>query len=549
MWRGHFAWILAIALACGGGGGGGNGERPTVPPPTGVTVLHNAGAVLPERNASAIIISNGKITAVGGDELVGRAGPSARVVDLDGATVLPGLRDAHVHLSMLGKRLLGRQIDLSATKSVDEVKAKVALWIRERHVPNGAWVYGAEWNERRWTTSELPRSTAPLDEAAPSNPVLLRRVDGHTGWANSRALRLAGITRETPDPAGGVIVRDASGEPTGVVLDAAQALVARHLPPESQGDIEEECAAAMDACARAGLVEVHVAGIGIREERALRHLAETGRMPVRVYAMLSAERPDLDDRLAIPPVIEPIGGRLTIRAVKAFADGAASVHGAWMLAPYHDQPSNRGIQRITAANLERLAQVCVARGYQLAVHAIGDAAVREVLDVYERIHAGRGDVRFRIEHATYIDPSDLPRFRDLSVIASMQPTAGGEARVHDLIGGERMGEFQPWHALLETGAHVAFGSDVPAILDERPLTGLANALAGHRTSFEQALRAYTQEPAYASFTDKQRGRIVPGMDADLTIVKADVAGIAAGDPKRLAKAEIATTYVAGVPTR
>lgn len=448
----------------------------------------------------------------------------------DGA-VLPGLIDAHGHLMGLGAALL--QADLVDTRSKGEVLAR----LRNKAVAlgEGDWLQGRGWDQNDWRRQDFP-TASDLDGVFPERPVWLERIDGHAGWANSAAMRAAGIDADTPDPQGGRLLRNAQGQPTGVFIDAAMDLIARHVPAPDRAWRRRALRAALDAAVAAGLTGVHDAGVSRSDLGLMRELADDEALPLRIYAMADGEGAAFDWLCKEGPYRHS-GGRLTMRAVKLYADGALGSRGAALLADYSDDAGNRGLlvtprERLTAA-IARAAQC----GVQPAVHAIGDRANRLVLDAYAALDSEvRAALRPRIEHAQVVDPADIPRFAALGVIASMQPTHASSdmpwagARVGDA----RLRGAYAWRSFLDSGARLAFGSDFPVERVE-PIPGLYAAvtrqdahgkpdggwLPDQRMSFAHALDGFTRGAAWAGFAEQELGALEPGMQADFVVLSAD----------------------------
>ncbi len=503
--------------------------------------------------AAAILVENGKIAFIGAEAEARRRAPDAVRVALPGAVVYPGLTDAHAHLLGLGEAL--ETLDLRGRQKGEVLSMISAAAAR---TPAGEWIRGRAWDQNLWPGSAFP-TAAELSAVSPKNPVVLSRVDGHALWVNDAALARAGITAATPDPEGGRIVRGEGGTPAGVLVDNAQALVRAAIPPPAPGQARRLLAAATRAAAAAGLTGVGDAGgFGREGIDILRAMAKSGELPIRVYATVGAESKDLDAFLAGPPIRE---GRLTVRAVKVYADGALGSRGAALLADYADDPGNRGLLLTRAAELDRVALACAKAGWQLWTHAIGDRGNRVALDAYEKaLKAVRpADARFRIEHAQVISPEDVPRFAALSVIASVQPTHAtsdmpwAEARV----GKDRIRGAYAWRSLLNAGVRLCGGSDFPV---ERvsPLLGFYAAVSrqdlegkppggwysGEKLSRVEALRLFTADNAYAEFAEEHRGRIAVGLDADLTVLDRDI--VSDRTPlSEIPKANVLMTVVGG----
>jgi len=482
--------------------------------------------------ASALAIAGQRIVAVG-DESVVRpfVGANTRVIDLEGHSLVPGLSDAHCHLYGLGKSL--ESVNLRGAKSAQEAAERAAA--AGSKLPKGEWITGRGWDQNLWESKEFPNKKT-LDALVPNRPVALRRIDGHALWANRAALQLAGVNQNTSDPPGGTIERDERGEATGVFLDNAMDLVEDKIPSHaSAAAIERRILAAAKLASSSGLTSVHEMGISDEVIAAYRRLAKQGRLPVRVYAFLAGDAEQLRTLRERVPEIDSEGTRLfVLRAIKLYADGALGSRGAALLAPYKDDPDSSGLWVSEPAFLEHAASVAAAAGWQLGVHAIGDAGNRAVLDAYAKAHEKHpnADLRFRVEHAQVLSPGDIPRFAKLGVIASMQPTHATSDMpwAEKRIGSQRILGAYAWRSLLDTGAHVAFGSDFP-VEQVAPLLGIYAAVTRQdakgtpkkgwypkqRLTLREALAAFTVEAAYASFVEHSRGIIRPGFVADLTV--------------------------------
>ena len=499
-------------------------------------VLLNAHAITMSQRqpqADAIAIAAGRILWTGTSTKAKKEFPAARQLDLAGATVLPGIIDAHTHLLALGESLL--KLNLKDVSTPEQAAGRVRE--RARSAKPGEWILGWGWDEGAWAghypTQEI------LTRAAPNNPVALTGLHTFATWVNRKALDAAAISRDTPDPANGKILRDASGNPAGVLTDRAQALITRALPPVTPQHRREAIALAAQECLRHGLTELHEARVSNEDIDAYRALIREGKLPLRIYVMLDgANSPLIDEWLKRGPEIDR-AHRLTIRSVKIFADGALGSRGAALLEPYSDAPNTKGVVTTSGPDIYRLTLRCLRSGFQVATHAIGDAANRFTLDAYERAlrETSARDARLRIEHAQVLAPSDIPRFAQLGVIASMQPAhctsdmPWAEARV----GPKRILGAYAWRSVLKTGAHLPLSSDFPGeTLD--PFAGMYAALtrqdaAGkpdggwypdQRLTRQEALRGYTIEAAYAGFEENDKGVIEPGKLADFTVVSTDV---------------------------
>jgi predicted amidohydrolase YtcJ len=504
--------------------------------------------------AEGVAVRGERFVAVGTSADVLRwRGPSTRVIDAAGLTVVPGLQDAHGHVLGLGKPL--QELDLRDTRSFDAIVERVGT--RARAIRPGEWIIGRGWDQNRWPVADWP-APGPLDAAAPDNPVFLTRVDGHAALANRRALAAAAVTRETPDPAGGRLIRDASGAPTGVLVDHAQSLVARRIPQPSREQLVEQLLLADREMRRVGLTMVHDAGAAPATVALYRELIGRGRFATRVYVMLTGL--DMGDWVARGPLIDP-QQRLTVRAVKLVADGALGSRGAALIEDYSDEPGNRGLLVTAPDRLYAATRAASEAGFQTAIHAIGDRANREVLDVFERVARevprARG-LRLRSEHAQIIDASDIPRFARLGVIASIQathctsdmpwaPRRIGHARVEE-------GAY-PWRRLVASGAALAHGSDFPVERPD-PILGFYAAITrqdadgqppggwtpDQRLTRAEALRAMTLGAAYAAHAERDLGSIEPGKLADFVVLSRDIMQV---DPRDVLSTTVVRTVVGG----
>jgi len=485
--------------------------------------------------AHALAVRDGTLLFVGsvrGAEAL--AGPKTERWDLGGATVIPGMVDAHVHLLGLGQAL--RIVDLVGTRSYDEVIARVVE--RAKTARPGAWIQGRGWDQNDWTVTRFPTHDA-LSRAVPNNPVLLTRVDGHAALVNAKAMELAGLTAQTQDPDGGRIIRDAAGAPTGVLVDRAQGLVGRVIPADSRDEVKAATLAAIAEANRWGLVGVHDAGepedvIAVFEE-----LAKAGQYNLRNYVMVRADEDALDRLMARGPRTALYGGRLWIRAIKITADGALGSRGAAMLEDYSDEPGNRGLVTADSGYMRRVAAKALRHGFQVNVHAIGDAANRKVLDIFEDAlrEVPTADHRFRIEHAQILNYHDIPRFAELDVIPSMQ----GSHQTSDMywvptrIGWNRAQGSYAWRSLLNTGVVIPNGSDFPvegvnplrsfkAFVSRSDTNGypVGGWFPAQKTTRHEALLSMTLWPAFAAFMEDVSGSLTAGKYADFVVLDQDI---------------------------
>jgi predicted amidohydrolase YtcJ len=498
--------------------------------------------------AEAVAVRGGRVVAHGRAADVARwVGPRTRVEELRGRLVTPGMNDAHVHFASGGATLLA--VSLQGVTSLDEVERRVAAAAAQARP--GEWILGRGWDQTRLPASALGTGGWPtkaiLDRAAPNNPVFLSRVDGHTAWLNTAALDAAGITRGTPDPFGGEIVRDpATGEATGILKEAAMDAAERRIPEPTPAQVRRAVEAALALAARSGVTSVQTSATA-EDVRAYRALRARDSLTVRVYAWHPLE----------PEVIRAFAGLgisaghgdewLRVGMLKGYTDGTLGSRTAYMLEPFSDDASTRGIARYTDAQLDSVVTAADAAGLQVILHAIGDAANRQALDAYARAAAANGPRprRHRVEHAQVLDAADAVRFRAQGVIASMQPThATSDMRwAETRIGHARAVEgAYGWRTLLDAGATVAFGTDFPVEpLDpvqgiysavtrqsrEEPGTPPGGWLPEQRVTRAEAIRLYTAAPAFAEWEEGRKGTLEPGMLADLVVWSADLLTIPA----------------------
>ena len=498
-------------------------------------------------SARAVAVSGDRILAVG-DDLSALAGPATRRIDARGATLIPGFIDSHGHMAGLGALLESRDLRHVATI------AEIAAYVKAQAVKTASneWILGRNWDQTNWG-GRFP-AAADLDAAIADRPVFLTRVDGHAGWANSRALAVAGITDSTPDPAGGKILRDAQGHATGILVDRAQGLVSSHIPPQTYAQLKRQLELAARECARLGLTGVHDAGVPAAVLRAYRELIAEGRFPLRVYAMIGGDGALWREYLEKGPELTP---QLTVRSIKLMADGALGSRGAALWQPYTDEKSNSGLLIMSREAIERVARQAAEKGFQVCTHAIGDRANRVTLDAYAAALAGRNDRRFRIEHAQIVAIPDFQIFADYSLIASIQSThATSDMRwAEQRLGPDRIAGAYAWQRYIKLGVPVANGSDFP-VEEPDPLLGFYAAItrqdaAGNppggwtpdqRLTRSQALHSWTLGGAYAAFEEKQKGSIEPGKLADLVLLDHD---IMTAEPREVLSTKVKMTILGG----
>jgi hypothetical protein len=518
----------------------------------------------PAKFAQAVAMTNGRILAVGSDAQVqGYVGPSTKVIDLLGRLAVPGLIDSHAHFIGGGFQLL--EIDLKDARSEEEFTRRIGE--KAQKLRPDRWLLGGDWDEQAWASAKLP-TRGMIDALTEKTPVFLSRYDGHAALANSLALKLAGVTRATPDPVGGVIVRDAkTGEPTGILKDAAQDLVAEVIPPPTEAEMTEALRAGLQEAARVGLTSVEDVAVDedswnrsfTGEIQLLRRAELEGWLTCRFYEITPIAR---WERLRDAALSRDMGDDyIKLGAVKAFADGSLGSATAWMFEPFSDDPTNRGISlplMNPPAKMEALASSVDRAQIQLCIHAIGDRAIAEILDMYARLGGGNASAhRFRIEHAQHMRAQDFARFGKLGIVASMQPYhAIDDGRwAEKRLGHERARWSYAWRSMLDAGAPLAFGSDWPvAPLD--PILGIYAAVTRatldgkhpegwfpeQRLTVEEALRAYTQGSAFAAFQENEKGSIAPGKLGDVVVISDDLFTI---PPAKIKDARVVMTIVGG----
>ncbi|CAN5342153.1 amidohydrolase [soil metagenome] len=474
------------------------------------------------------------------------------LLDGGGRTLIPGLIDAHGHVMGLGMSALS--LDLSDTGSLEEAQAKIAAYAAE--TPSPRWIVGRGWNQERWDLGRFP-TAADLDAVVPGRPVWLERVDGHAGWANSAAMRAAGITAGIAAPEGGRI-ETADGQPTGIFVDAAMGLVEQEIPAPSPVQRDRALARAQEILLSNGLTAVADMGTSTADWLTIRRAGDRGDLHVRILSYASG----IDDLLAVAgtqPTPWLYDHRLRMVGVKLYSDGALGSRGAWLKQPYRDAPDERGLGFLSDEALENLMRRAAEGGFQVAVHAIGDAANAQLLDRIELLSEHfDGDRRWRIEHAQIVDPADLPRFARHGIVASMQPVHQtsdmrmAEARM-DL---DRLGGAYAWNSMLDNGVPLAFGSDFP-VEHPNPFHGLAVAISRQdaqgqppggwlpkqRITLEQAFDSFTRTAAYAAFAEDELGSLEPGRMADFLFIDRDI--FMTSNPPEIRETQVLETWIGG----
>ncbi|MFP4082953.1 MAG: amidohydrolase [Candidatus Aminicenantes bacterium] len=521
-----------------------------------------------EEKAADLVLMNGKIVtmdedqpevqalAAQGDVIVTVGGneeiklyitQNTTVIDLQGKLAIPGFIDSHVHFTSIGEAKLG--LDLTTAKNWDDIVALVEEAAQKAQP--GEWILGRGWHQEKWDRPPEPNVDGlpfhhDLSKVSADNPVLLNHASGHSCLANAKAMELAGITKETPDPRGGEIVRDVQGNPVGVFRETAQGLVREalnaYLEQRSPEQVEEEQKEVIELvdqeCLAKGITSVHDAGSSFETVDLFKEFVREGKLGVRLYVMIREGNQRLKEKLSEYKIVGMGENHLTVRSIKRLIDGALGAHGAWLLEPYKDLPSSTGLNTTPVEVIEETARIAVENDFQLCTHAIGDRANREVLDIYEqafRAHPEKKDLRWRIEHAQHLHPQDIPRFGEWGVIASMQGihcTSDGPWVIKRL-GEKRAGEgAYVWKKLMESGAVICNGTDAP-VEDVNPIPCFYATVArkmkdgtvffgDQSLSREEALRSYTLNGAYAAFQENILGSLTPGKLADITVLSKDI---------------------------
>jgi predicted amidohydrolase YtcJ len=508
--------------------------------------------------ADAIAVKDGMIAAVGSFDIIKlMIGEATKVLDMSGTIILPGLVDSHTHVPELGASLT--RINLTDIKT--EAEAVEIIAARAAKVPAGEWIIGQGWDEGAWA-NHYPDLTL-ISERVPDNPVFMRSLHGFAGWANQLALNHAGITRDTKTPSGGEIGHFDNGEPDGLFLNRAVKLLDDTVPTPGREELKRQIVAGLEQMARDGYVTVHDAGLDTELMLALEELEAENRLPIRVYAMLSARDAELSEAWIAKGPDTDNDSMLVTRAVKAYYDGALGSRGAKMLEDYSDAPGHRGLSGSEYGFDEDLVARLVAKGFQIGVHAIGDAGNRDTLDFYQRVfvkYPGSQNNRHRIEHAQIIHPDDLPRLAQMNIIASMEPPHAVEDKTwaEARVGAKRIEGAYAWRSLKESGAIVIFNADNPGS-DHSIFYGLHSAITRQDKSskpeggwypeeaftIEETMHAYTTLPAYASFRENETGVLETGRWADITVLDIDPFELAESRPAKILEGKVVMTIVSG----
>ncbi|MBI4418047.1 MAG: amidohydrolase [Ignavibacteriales bacterium] len=529
------------------------------------------------RVAEAMAVKGDRIVAVGSRSQLEERVRWKQTVDLEGRPVFPGFIDAHAHIMSLGIARL--TVDLVGVRSESETLDRVRARVHE--VKAGTWIRGYGWDQNDWPSKRFPHHTM-LDRVAPENPAYLIRIDGHAAWVNRAALEQAGITRGTPDPEGGRIIRDASGQPTGVLIDDAKYLVFNVMPPPSPEEQREALEIVIGECLKYGITGVHDMGVDLQEIALYKALVDEGTLGIRIYGAISVRGETWDHFRTTGPLINYGDHRLTVRALKLYVDGALGSRGAALIDPYEDDPDNRGITVTADQDLQQAIREALQAGFQVCTHAIGDRGNNIALNAYEQCltEHPRADTRFRVEHAQILRLDDIPRFKKLGVIPSMQPThcTSDMYWAESRIGPQRIRGAYAWRSLRETGVTLAGGSDFP-VEHPNPLYGIYAAVTRQdhqgiprtaddvRSGFqlseagiadesafsggwyvdqkltrEEAVRMFTTWAAWAAFEEQIKGSLETGKLADFVVLSSDIMEI---PPNEILRTEVEKTVVGG----
>lgn len=518
--------------------------------------------------AQALAVRGDTIVAVGSDKQIeAHIGDATQVIDLEGKLAIPGFIESHGHFTGIGRTKM--QLGLMKVKNWDEVIAMVAEAVKDAQP--GEWILGRGWHQEKWDRMPEPNVDGlpyphELSNVSPDNPVWLEHASGHSAYANAKAMELAGITKETPHPLGGEIVRDPEGNPIGVFRETAQGLVGRAMshyldertPDQVDAEQRKIVEMADQECLSKGITSFHDAGASFGTIDLFKEFVEQGKLGLRLYVMASADNDQLKERLSEYRIIGMGNNHLTVRSIKRLIDGALGAHGAWLLEPYEDLPSSTGLNTSPVEEIIETAKISIENDFQLNIHAIGDRANQEVLNIYEEAfkeHPEKQDLRWRIEHSQHLHLDDIPRFGQLGVIASIQGihcTSDGPW-VFKRLGEKRAEEgAYVWQKLMKTGAILCNGTDAP-VEDVDPIACYYATVSrmtwegsvfypDQRMSRMEALRSYTINGAYAAFQEDILGSLTKGKLADITVLSKDIMIIA---EEEIPETEVLYTIVGG----
>jgi predicted amidohydrolase YtcJ len=503
----------------------------------------------------AIAMRGERISGLGADQASGAwIGPNTKVIDLHGMTAIPGFIEGHGHFTGVGEFRMG--LDLREARTWNDIVDQVARAVKQ--AKPGEWIIGRGWHQSKWASAPAPNVEgfplhASLDKVSPDNPVLLTHASGHATFVNGKALEVAGITAKTANPPGGEILKDASGNPTGLLRERASGLVSRarteaenrRTPAQRAEVLNRAIKLAIDESLSKGITTFEDAGSPFTTVDVLKKMAENHELRLRIWMMLRMPNEQLAPKLDQYRTIGAGGDYFTVRAIKRAIDGALGPRGAWLLEPYVDKPDSSGLNTDDPADIRKTAELAIAHGYQLCVHAIGDRANRETLDIFEetfKAHPDKKDLRWRVEHAQHLNAADIPRFGKLGVIAAMQGIhcTSDAPYVLERLGPKRAEEgAYVWQKLMKTGAVVGNGTDAP-VEDVSPLASFYASVSrklkdgsrfypDQRMSREEALKSYTLNNAYAAFEEKLKGSLETGKLADITVLSKDIMTIPEDD--------------------
>ncbi len=513
--------------------------------------------------AEAVAIRGNRVVGVGSTDDMKRRYSSESIIDLKGKTVLPGFIDGHAHMLNEGRFL--HDLDLIGTTSAEQIAGAVDQRVRES--TPGQWILGRGWDQNDWEVKNFPTHEI-LDRVAPNTPVILQRVDGHALWVNQKAIEMAGITASTKEPAGGRIYRDLHGNPTGIFVDDAMDSIYKVVPHFTDEEVEQRIKLALQQCVKFGLTEVFDMGgaydkwgVDLQTIRVYKKLIQQGELPIRIYTALDRSEETWKSYLQSGPEIDYGNGFLTVRAIKLFIDGALGSRGAALIDEYSDDPGNRGVTRMSEDEMDNICTQALQHGFQVFTHAIGDRGNHIMLNEYEKIlkilPKDAPSPRWRIEHAQVLALTDIPRWQQLGILPSMQPTHAtsdmfwAEAR----LGPDRIKGAYAWRSILQTGSIIVGGSDFP-VESVNPLLGFYAAVTRsdrngypqdgwyreQKMTREEAARCFTQWAAYSGFQEHQKGTIEPAKWADLTVLTKDIMQI---PPPEILTTDVAMTIVDG----
>jgi len=530
-----------------------------VPPPPQIEKIFVNGYIITmdedNNDVEALAIGQGKILAIGTTEEIMNSYPDVEMVDLNGKTIMPGIIESHGHLLNLGKGFL--ELNIAGIKTPQEVVQKVQERVRE--TPPGQWIVGWGWDEGEWAKN-YPTNNE-LNQVSPENPVYLRGLHGFAGWVNDEALKIAQITKDTPNPPNGEILKDAkTGKPTGILTNQAQKILTQQIPPMTKDIIEKALLLAFKECAKYGLTTVHEAWAATDVLEALYSLKKKNELPIRIYVMIDwRDEKLMESFFEKGPEIDP-DQMLTIRSLKIFVDGSLGARSAAMLEPYSDAPEEKGHIVTPEERFYELTTRAMKSGLQVIVHAIGDRANRITLDVVRRAITDVSEAknhRLRVEHAQVVALEDIPKFAPLGIVLSMQPphSTSDMPWAETRVGAERIKGAYAWRSFLDTGVHLTLNSDFPGET-LNPFAGMYAALTRQNPdgepeggwypeqclTREEVLRGYTIEAAYSGFEEDIKGKILPGMLADFIVLSDNILTIPAQD---LLSFQVEQTYVGG----